>query len=432
MSQRRTNQLGPSNEINSIRASLINRQDADSAHIANILHSVYAEDYKDAKSIARCSLNKVKRNSELTNELYLKAYDLVDTRDDAKSHRPRSSLTTRKSTTTSRAKGVLLPTSRSLVNLHVSSARENTSPKDLSSTRSTVTGLEVPTTVDRQFLSKFVIGEDGILKCLLQEFPYLYTSPDTIHYLWQKHAKQIETLAKSQREFEQLLKQGAGVKNVFGNETKKARAEQHLRETFRRQELLMNIMRKELDHVKRVEEMKRKQLVENSMRAQAREQRFQNARVKRYVDEFRLEQRAKMLKQRTSEELIFKGLFDEALKLQRERMLELKKYAREKTAVNTRRQLDQIESIENYYKNKFSMLNEQMREEREANVVRERAQHQILGKLKREVKDKLETEIRDLQDEMCRDKDFLYWRQLDAERVRHDLATASYTAPIPL
>ena len=53
-----------------------------------------------------------------------------------------------------------------------------------------------------QFMSRFVIGEEGILNSLLHEFPYLYTSPETIHYLWQKHAKQIETFAKLGKEIE--------------------------------------------------------------------------------------------------------------------------------------------------------------------------------------------------------------------------------------
>ena len=280
----------------------------------------------------------------------------------------------------------------------------------------------------KEFMSRFTIGEDGILKCLLQEFPYLYTSPETIHYLWQKHAKQIETLTKSQKEFEHIHRNGNVLTtSVLDNGTKCFnKAEQHLKETFRKQELLMDIMRKELEHLKRVEDLKRKQLVENSLKAKAREQRFQNAKVKRYLDEFRLQQRAKLLKQQTSEELVFKKLFNESLKIQKERMLDLKKYTKEKNELNMKQQLNQIESMENFYKNKFTMLNEQMKSEKDSNLIRERAQHVILGKLRKQVKDKLETDIRDLQDQMCRDKDFLYWRQLDADRLKDEIYAANY------
>jgi centrosomal protein CEP95 len=170
-------------------------------------------------------------------------------------------------------------------------------------------------------------------------------------------------------------------------------------------------------------------MVENSMKATVREQRFQNAKVKRYLDEFRLQQRAKLLKQQTSEELIFKKLFNESLKIQKERMLDLQKYAKEKSELNLKQQLNQIESIENYYKNKFSMLNEHMRSEKDSNLIRERAQQVVLGKLKKQVQTKLEGEVRTIQDQMCRDKDFLYWRQLDADRLKNELLTANYVKP---
>ncbi len=72
------------------------------------------------------------------------------------------------------------------------------------------------------------------------------------------------------------------------------------------------------------------------------------------------------------------------------------------------------------------MLNEQMKSEKDANLVRERAQHVVLNKLKSQVKNKLETEIRDLQDQMCRDKDFLYWRELDTNRIKDEMYSANY------
>lgn len=276
-----------------------------------------------------------------------------------------------------------------------------------------------------QFYSRFTIGEDGILNSLLQEFPYLYTAPETIHYLWQRHSKQIESLTKDQKELEQKYLNKMGERR-FDDGPGTNRAEQHLKDANRKQEMLMDIMRKELEHLERQQDLKRKQLVENSMKSKTREQRFQNAKVKRYFEEFRMQQRGKMLKQKTSEELIFKKLFNESLKIQKERMLDLKKYAKEKNEINLNRQMNQIQSIENFYKNKFDLLNEQMKKEKESTQVREDAQHLLLTKMKSQVKSKLETDIRDLQDQMCRDKDFLYWRQLDADRVKTEVAKASY------
>ena len=49
-----------------------------------------------------------------------------------------------------------------------------------------------------------------------------------------------------------------------------------LEETYKKQQKIMEIMRKDIQHMQRMEDMKRKVEVENSMRAKAREQRFQN------------------------------------------------------------------------------------------------------------------------------------------------------------
>ena len=119
-------------------------------------------------------------------------------------------------------------------------------------------------------------------------------------------------------------------------------------------------------------------------------------------------------------------MFNESLKLQKERMLEMKRYAKEKSQLSAKEQLNKIESIENFYKNKFALLDEKMRREKEEVNVREKAQHLALTSMKAQVKSKLERDIVDLQEQMCRDKDFLYWRQMDANRVKMDVNKANY------
>jgi centrosomal protein CEP95 len=271
------------------------------------------------------------------------------------------------------------------------------------------------------YMSRFTIGENGILSSLLHEFPYLYTSPETIHYLWQKHATQIQTLTKSQKEISHLVTHGQTTETQ--NTTK---VQAYLRETHRKQEMLMEIMRKELQHMQRMQDLKRKQQIDNQMKAKQREQRCQSAKVKRYYEEFRLKQRSRLIKQTHSEEVIFKRMFNESLKLQKERMLEMKRYAKEKNELNSIQQMNKIESIENFYKNKFTLLNEKMQKEKEEVGLREKAQHVALSTMKVQVRSKLEKDIIDLHEQMCRDKDFLYWRQMDANRVKSDVNKASY------
>ncbi|CAF0804435.1 unnamed protein product [Brachionus calyciflorus] len=405
------------NEIEMIKNNLAQSLDLNSDKIERLMNLIYSEDYEDAQAMMLNSLKSIKKKSDLTNDLYLNAHD------GAKLFKSKLIPSER-----SRSKGVLLPRSKSLVKINKkrsSSLNNNLNKNDDACKKrwhsAVKKSLELSKDPAKKFYSRYVIGEDGILSSLLEEFPYLYTSPETIHYLWSRHAKQIETLSKTQKDLD--------AKYLSKNSADNNLAENYLKEANRKQEILMNIMRKELEHIERQQDMKRKNLVENSLKAKTREQRFQTAKVKRYFEEFRIQQKAKMLKQKTSEELIFKKLFNETLKIQKERMLELKKYAKEKNEINLKQQINQIKSIENFYKNKFDLLNEHIKKEKEETELRDNSQHLILNKMKNQVKHKLETDIRDLQDQMYRDKDFLHWRQLDADRLKQDIAKASYFRP---
>jgi centrosomal protein CEP95 len=46
--------------------------------------------------------------------------------------------------------------------------------------------------------------------------------------------------------------------------------------------------------------------------------------------------------------------------------------------------------------------------------------------MKKEMRNKMETEIQRLQDQLVRDDDDAYFRQLDADRVIHNLQLAKY------
>ena len=353
----RSNVQTVDNEFDLIRASLDENKISKQSKISNLLKNIYDEDLRDANSIHRLNLNKIANRSDLTNQLFMSAHS----RDVKAPIKTRPSLIPSSS---SRSKGVLLPKSKSLTTVRrsvsvMSDCNEDDDLVDLlNSHRTTARSSSALGRRDpaKQFMSRITVGEDGILSTLLQEFPYLYTSPETIHYLWQKHAKHIETLTKAQKEIEAKYSnnQNSDVGGISARSDSKV--EVHLKEAYRKQQMFMDIMRKELAHMQRIQDLKRKQQVENSLKAKMREQRFTSVKVKKYYEEFRLEQRAKMLKQTTSEELIFKRLFNKSLKFQKERILELKKYAKEKNELNSKNQLNQMESIENYYKTKFDLL----------------------------------------------------------------------------
>ena len=71
------------------------------------------------------------------------------------------------------------------------------------------------------------------------------------------------------------------------------------------------------------------------------------ARARRYYHDYELRMKAKMQKRRTREEQIFRRTFEEGLELQRERIRELKRYAKEKKEEHAKKHQDQLESMDN-------------------------------------------------------------------------------------
>lgn len=112
---------------------------------------------------------------------------------------------------------------------------------------------------------RLLIDEDSFLKSLLDEFPHLYTSPGTIHYLWQRHSRQIELLTKNYSQFKQQY-----MKRYYLSETDTTCGENKissfLTEAYNKQKMLMELMRNDLAHYERLNDLKRQQLVQNSLK----------------------------------------------------------------------------------------------------------------------------------------------------------------------
>lgn len=252
--------------------------------------------------------------------------------------------------------------------------------------------------------------DDDILPLLLEEFPHLHLSIHTWHELWRKGLQQIEQITRAHQEVRR----------------KKTRAQTQLEEAEQRQEIMVNIMKKELEHAQRLKEIKDRKATTISTRNRLHERRMQSARSRNYYDEYQVRMRAKMLKRRTKEEMVFKKLFRDGLDIQRERIKELRKYAGEQRESQAKVQRDEIESMENYYRDQFEMLAESIAKEKKELMIRERAQQKVLGQMKKDIRKKMETEIKHLQEHLVHDDDDAYFRQLDADRVVQDLQMAKY------
>ncbi|XP_067403448.1 centrosomal protein of 95 kDa isoform X2 [Emydura macquarii macquarii] len=253
------------------------------------------------------------------------------------------------------------------------------------------------------------VKDNDLLPLLLEEFPYLHVSRHSMNKMWQQQLAQIEQL-----------------KAASGKERSRLKLHNEVEEALKKQDLLVEIIKKDQDHNKRLQEFKQRIYHQKFAQNKMREKRQQIARAKKYYEDYRVQLRAKMMRARTREERIFKNLFEEGLEIQKQRLQELRLYGKEKRAEQRRVHQDELESMENYYKDQFSMLAEAVSQERQEIQARERAQAKTLHKTKRELRSKLEKEIQQLQTMITQNDDDTFFRELEAERLKSRLQMASF------
>uniref|UniRef100_A0A0B7AEE1 DUF5745 domain-containing protein n=1 Tax=Arion vulgaris TaxID=1028688 RepID=A0A0B7AEE1_9EUPU len=257
-------------------------------------------------------------------------------------------------------------------------------------------------------------GEEDLLPFLMDEFPYLHLSEHTWHELWRKGIRQIETLTQSYQEIER----------------NKSRAQTQLTDAAERHNMLSEIMRKQLEHTRRMQEIKEHKQYQIQIRNKSHEKRIQSARARRYYNEYQVRARAKILKKRTKEEMVFRELFKDTLNIQRERIKDIRKYATDQRQRQEQQRQNEIDSLENYYHNQFEMLSERLSRERFETEIRDAAQRQMMDRMKRELREKMESEIRQYQEQMFHSDEDANYRQDDADRLKQYLHVARYSVKI--
>ncbi|NWY69850.1 CEP95 protein, partial [Erithacus rubecula] len=251
------------------------------------------------------------------------------------------------------------------------------------------------------------IRDNDLLLQLLEEFPHLHISSRTLNKMWQQQlAQTLHLKAPSARPRPKLQ-----------NEVEQA---------LKKQELLAAIIKRDQDHSKRLQEVRQRIYRQRWAQNRVTEKKQQVARARRYHEDYRVQLRAKLLRARTREEKIFKNLFEEGLEIQKQRLRELRAYAQEKRDEQRREHQTELESLENYYKDQFSMLAEVIAQEFQEIQTREKAQAQMLQKTKRELRSKMEKEIQQLQAAIMHSDDDTFFQELEADRLRSRLQMASF------
>ncbi|EDM06416.1 similar to RIKEN cDNA 4732496G21 gene [Rattus norvegicus] len=258
--------------------------------------------------------------------------------------------------------------------------------------------------------SPMKVNEHSLLSLMLEQFPFLYVSDPTLTKMWKQQMAQVEQLRReAQRE----------------NRSKK-KLQDEIEEALRRHDLLTALVKKEYDHNKRLQDFKDRIHKQRLTQSKIKENRHQSVRARKYYDDYRVQLRAKMMKMRTREEMIFKKLFEEGLQIQKQRLRDLRNYAKEKRSEEKRQHQNELDSMENYYKDQFSLLAEAISQGRQELKARQRSQAQTLHKVKRELRAKMEKEIEQLQHLITQSDDDAFFRELEAERFKARLQLASF------
>ncbi|XP_063312214.1 centrosomal protein of 95 kDa [Pelobates fuscus] len=254
------------------------------------------------------------------------------------------------------------------------------------------------------------IKDNDMLPVLLDEFPHLQISPHTLNTMWKGQSVQIEQLSKAAED----------------DERSERRLQQEVNDAHKKQELLVDLIKKEQEHKQRLKDFKDRIRLQKTAQNKMKENRQQVARAKRYYDDYHVQLRAKMMRARTREERIVKKLFADGLELQKQRLREMRSYAKELREEQRKRHKDELESMENYYKDQFSMLAEAVTQERHNIEVQEKVQGKTLQKMKRELRAKMEREIQELQEMIIKADEDAFFRELDADRLKKRLEMASF------
>ncbi|KAL2087228.1 hypothetical protein ACEWY4_018287 [Coilia grayii] len=252
------------------------------------------------------------------------------------------------------------------------------------------------------------LKENDLLPTLLEEFPGLTLSPHALSRMWKQQLRQVDHL------------------NAPENQRSRVKLANQVEEAQKRHDLLVDIIRKEQEHNRRLKDQRERVQQQKSTQNKLREQRQQVARAKKYYSDYHLQLRSRLARARTREEKLFKQIFEEGVELQKARLREERAYAKEQRQEHQRRHCTELEAMENYYRDQLSLLAETLAQERQDIQVRKKAQEKALQKLKRELRSKMEQEIGELQRIIIQNDEDDYFRDLEAERLRRRLHMASF------
>lgn len=108
----------------------------------------------------------------------------------------------------------------------------------------------------------------------------------------------------------------------------------------------------------------------------------------------------------------------------------MKKYKQEYNALFLARYRNQLESMENYYRERLNMFKDIEEKESAMQRANDRQDKLELHKERLKLRKQLESDIQQLQDQLNQNDDYIHFRQLDLERLKENLTQARITTKV--
>lgn len=136
-----------------------------------------------------------------------------------------------------------------------------------------------------------VDADRDLLAHLIDQFPYMQLSQQTLNELWHRANRQKERLAATARD-------------DLGRNQPLTREQEAMAEAERRQRILTDILHREIGYNRRLRDRKERESAQRELKARERERRLQAVRAKKYYEEFAQQMRSKMMRSRDKEEMV--------------------------------------------------------------------------------------------------------------------------------
>ncbi|CAF0802401.1 unnamed protein product [Didymodactylos carnosus] len=398
------NRLNRSDEFYQIRTQL-KRHYNQKSNLNQFLKEKFDDDLEDYKSTTEILNNKQKLRKIKQNEI---ENSLLKVRLPSS-----SSNTTMRPTKSAGKKGYLRSSTTSLVKhrQHSQSALELNNHYDDEEDMDENEKKSLKRSMSKRLL---MANEHDLIPILNEQFPHMYSSTEMQTKLNEQFSKHIDSLFKARVE---LINAQTGNIN-------------DLEEAKKKHDRITEILRKELVATQRQQDSQLKQSAERILRSKIRDQRIQSARTRRYYNDFRLQQRKRLLKKRTNEELILKQAYDESIKIQKERLYEMKKYKQQYNDLFMKRYKTQLDSLENYYRERLEMFKEQQVNEQTIKQRNDNEEKLELDKQRQQLRKQLEQDIKQLHEHLADNTDYMHYRQLDLDKLKENLIQARITTKV--